>query len=260
MAFCCTILLCRLYRKYAINSMDKTAARNRITELSALIKKYSREYYELDAPTVSDVEYDNLFKELETLEKDYPEYKQPDSPTVKVGSTGAKKFSQIKHKVRLYSLDNTYSYDDLKVWYERLQKNFNLEYPPKLVCELKIDGLAISLTYKNSEFSFGATRITAPLSSPFLPIFKFLPIFRAVSSILLPSRDLTVTTAISVPVFFCKSQRNEFMLSFAFWVRTCALSQTNPSNLYDESAKQDKTAKNKKTKNENIKDFFIDNF
>ena len=138
--------------------MDKTAARNRISELSALIKKYSREYYELDAPTVSDIEYDNLFKELEILEKDYPEYKQPDSPTVKVGSTGAKKFSQIKHKVRLYSLDNTYSYDDLKVWYERLQKNFNLEYPPKLVCELKIDGLAISLTYKNSEFSFGATR------------------------------------------------------------------------------------------------------
>ena len=107
---------------------------------------------------MSDIEYDNLFKELETLEREYPEYKLSDSPTVKVGSTGAKKFAQIKHKVRLYSLDNTYSYDDLALWYERLKKNYSLDNDPKLVCELKIDGLAISLTYKDSEFSFGATR------------------------------------------------------------------------------------------------------
>ena len=152
------MVLTRLYRKEAINSIDINNIKNRIEELSKLIRRYSREYYELDAPTVSDIEYDRLFKELESLELQYPEFKLPDSPTQKVGSNSARKFGQIKHKSRLYSLDNTYSYDDLKVWYERLQKNFNIDFPPKLVCELKIDGLAISLTYKNSEFAFGATR------------------------------------------------------------------------------------------------------
>ena len=86
--------------------------KNRIEELSALIKKYSDEYYNQDAPTVSDVEYDRLFKELTELEKKYPEFKLKDSPTLKVGAGIEKKFSQYKHKVRLYSLDNTYSYED----------------------------------------------------------------------------------------------------------------------------------------------------
>lgn len=75
-----------------------------------------------------------------------------------MGGAAEKRFSPHKHKVRLYSLDNTYSYDELKVWYERLQKNYGLDTPPELVCELKIDGLAISLTYKNSKFLLGATR------------------------------------------------------------------------------------------------------
>lgn len=132
--------------------------KNRIEELSALIKKYSDEYYNQDAPTVSDVEYDRLFKELTELEKKYPEFKLKDSPTLKVGAGIEKKFSQYKHKVRLYSLDNTYSYEDLQVWYDKLQKNYALNKPPELVCELKIDGLAIALTYENSKFVTGATR------------------------------------------------------------------------------------------------------
>ena len=122
------------------------------------MKKYSDEYYNLNSPSVSDKEYDSLFKELADLEQQYPEYKNIDSPTLKVGAKVESKFSEIKHKVRLYSLDNTYSYDDLKIWYEKIQKNFGLSVPPKLVCELKIDGLAISLTYINSKFSIGATR------------------------------------------------------------------------------------------------------
>lgn len=130
----------------------------RIEELTSLIKKYSDEYYNQDAPTVSDVEYDRLFKELVDLENHYPEFKAQDSPTVKVGAGVEKKFSQYKHKVRLYSLDNTYSYEDLQVWYDKLQKNYGLNNPPELVCELKIDGLAIALTYENSKFVIGATR------------------------------------------------------------------------------------------------------
>ena len=107
---------------------------------------------------MSDVEYDRLFKELQDLELKYPEFKSPDSPTNKVGGAAEKKFSQHKHKERLYSLDNTYSYYDLEQWYDRLQKNYALTNPPELVCELKIDGLAISLNYENSNFVLGATR------------------------------------------------------------------------------------------------------
>lgn len=137
---------------------NQNEARQRVEELSVLLRKYSKEYYELDAPTVSDIEYDRLFKELQELEAKYPELKTSDSPTQKVGSSSERKFTQIKHKSRLYSLDNTYSYEDLVQWYERLQKNYGLENPPALVCELKIDGLAVSLIYENSKFILGATR------------------------------------------------------------------------------------------------------
>lgn len=112
---------------------------------------------------MSDVEYDKLFKELEDLETKYPQYKLRNSPTSRVGSKSDevpadKRFAPHKHKVRLYSLDNTYSYDELKTWYEKLQKNYSLDTPPELVCELKIDGLAVSLSYEDSKFILGATR------------------------------------------------------------------------------------------------------
>ena len=93
----------------------------------------------------------------------YPEYKLSDSPTQKVGtklfeSQVSKGFLPHQHKVRLYSLDNTYSYEELSSWYDKLQKNYSLSSLPELVCELKIDGLAISLNYHNSKFAIGATR------------------------------------------------------------------------------------------------------
>ena len=132
-------------------------------ELSELLTKYNREYYELDSPSVSDIEYDKLFRELSDLEQQFPLFKLPNSPTNRVGSTlntipAERKFSQHTHKVRLYSLDNTYSYDELVIWYEKLKKNYDLNYNPELVCELKIDGLAISLNYNDKKFDLGATR------------------------------------------------------------------------------------------------------
>lgn len=149
--------MCRLYRKDIIIT-NKLLAKARIDELDKLLKKYSREYYELESPTVSDVEYDKLFKELESLEQLFPDLKKLDSATNKVGSKTEKKFQQHKHKARLYSLDNTYSYDELVLWYEKLMKNYGLDSQPELVCELKIDGLAISLNYIDSKFVVGATR------------------------------------------------------------------------------------------------------
>lgn len=131
--------------------------RQRIEELKAEITKHNKAYYEQDAPTISDFEYDKLFRELKKLEELYPEYATADSPTQKVGSNVSDKFKEIKHKYRLYSLDNSNNFEDLKRWYERIQK----EYPNetiKAVSELKIDGLACALSYKNGVLTTGATR------------------------------------------------------------------------------------------------------
>ena len=92
----------------------------RIEELTKLINKYNKAYYEENALLISDVEYDKLFKELQELEKQYPLFKSPDSPTLKVGSGVSKGFTEYRHKNRLYSLDNTYSYEDLEKWYEKI--------------------------------------------------------------------------------------------------------------------------------------------
>lgn len=128
---------------------------DRIKFLRDELNKYAYNYYVLDNPLISDFEYDKLFSELKNLEEKYPELITPDSPTQRVGgiSTG---FEEHKHKYRLYSLDNTYNEDELRKWYERAQK----ECPGKveLVCELKIDGLAIALAYKNGYFTTGVTR------------------------------------------------------------------------------------------------------
>lgn len=127
----------------------------RIDFLKEELNKYAYNYYVLDNPLISDFEYDKLFTELKELEEQNPELITPDSPTQRVGgiSTG---FEEYKHKYRLYSLDNTYNDDELRKWYERIQKEFSGKV--ELVCELKIDGLAIALTYKNGYFVTGVTR------------------------------------------------------------------------------------------------------
>ena len=127
---------------------------SRIKYLRDELNKYSYNYYVLDNPIISDFEYDKLYDELKELEQAHPELVTPDSPTQRVGgiSTG---FEEVKHKYRLYSLDNTYSYDELKKWYERISKECGVNQ--ELVCELKIDGLAIALTYHNGLFIKGAT-------------------------------------------------------------------------------------------------------
>ena len=127
----------------------------RINFLKDELNKLGYNYYVLDNPLVSDFEYDKLFSELKTLESQFPELITPDSPTQRVGgiSTG---FNEVKHKYRLYSLDNTYNYEELEKWYDRVTKECGSAQ--ELVCELKIDGLAIALTYKNGMFIKGATR------------------------------------------------------------------------------------------------------
>ena len=127
----------------------------RIKFLRDELNKLGYNYYVLDNPLVSDFEYDKLYSELKSLEEQNPELITPDSPTQRVGgiSTG---FDEVKHKYRLYSLDNTYNYEELEKWYDRVTKECG--FAQELVCELKIDGLAIALAYKNGMFIKGATR------------------------------------------------------------------------------------------------------
>jgi DNA ligase (NAD+) len=130
--------------------------KERVNYLKDEINKHNYNYYVLDNPTISDYEYDMLFKELKELELKFPELKTPDSPTERVGSISTG-FEEYKHEYRLYSLDNSYNPQDLKKWYERVTKEYgkpNLD----LVCELKIDGLAIALSYKKGLFTTGVTR------------------------------------------------------------------------------------------------------
>ena len=131
------------------------SALDRINFLKDEINKSNYKYYVEENPYLSDFEYDKMFAELKELEEKYPLLKTPDSPTQRVGSI-SEKFFPYRHKYRLYSLDNTYNDEELIKWYERVTKECGENID--LVCELKIDGLAIALTYENGIFTRGVTR------------------------------------------------------------------------------------------------------
>lgn len=132
--------------------------KDRIEYLRNALNKHNYLYYIKDMPEITDIEYDTLFKELKTLENEHPELITPDSPTHRIGSEISEKFDQIQHKYRLYSLDNSNSYDELRQWYDRVKKAYPEMDDIELFCELKIDGLAIALSYENGIFKTGATR------------------------------------------------------------------------------------------------------
>ena len=129
--------------------------RHRITELVNEIREHQFKYYVLDAPTVTDAEFDALLKELIALETKYPELREPDSPTQNVGGGFATHFEQRDHIEKMMSLDNVFDLEELSSWFDRVEK----EVPaPTYLCELKVDGLAINLTYENGQLVRGLTR------------------------------------------------------------------------------------------------------
>ncbi|GAD36170.1 NAD-dependent DNA ligase [Streptococcus anginosus] len=124
-------------------------------ELVKLLNQYAHEYYTTDNPSVSDSEYDKLYHELLDLEKQYPEFVQPDSPTHRVGGKVLEGFEKYQHQYPLYSLQDAFSREELDVFDARIRKDFpDVSY----LCELKIDGLSISLMYENGILVAGATR------------------------------------------------------------------------------------------------------
>lgn len=137
--------------------MDRQKAKQKIERLSRRIEEYNYQYYVLDNPTVSDKEYDDALKELIRLEEEYPGLKQPDSPTRRVGTKIAQGAKPVKHKTKMYSLDNTYSIEELEEWRKRVEKGLAGQKYHYTV-ELKIDGVSGSLVYKNGVLIRGATR------------------------------------------------------------------------------------------------------
>jgi DNA ligase (NAD+) len=132
------------------------SARERHAELSEQVEAHRWRYYVLDSPSVSDGEFDVLMRELESLEEAYPELRTPDSPTQKVGGAVSTQFTAVEHAERLMSLDNAFSFEELDAWAVRLSREGAEE--AELLCELKVDGLAINLTYDKGRLVRGATR------------------------------------------------------------------------------------------------------
>ena len=135
--------------------MEREAAEKRIQELRDLVRYHSRLYYELDNPELDDYEYDLLYHELLDLEEKYPDLKTADSPTQKVGGAASLKFEPVKHIVQMGSLQDVFSYEELFEFDERVRSVIE---KPEYVVEPKIDGLSVSLEYRNGVFVRGSTR------------------------------------------------------------------------------------------------------
>ncbi len=129
----------------------------RAEELRAVIRHHAHRYHVLDAPEIADIEYDALIRELEAIEEQHPDLITPDSPTQRVGGPVSELFSPVAHLRRLFSLDNSESAEELKRWEERIVRQIE-RVPDAYSCELKIDGLAVSLTYEYGVLTRGATR------------------------------------------------------------------------------------------------------
>ncbi len=136
--------------------MDLQFAGTRIQELRNLLNQYGYEYYVLDKPSVPDAEYDRLMQELLALEEQFPQLKTPDSPTVRVGGAVLDMFRKVEHRIPMLSLGNAFNEQDLRDFDRRIRQAVgnDLSY----VCELKIDGLAVSLRYEEGLFVQGSTR------------------------------------------------------------------------------------------------------
>ena len=136
---------------------DEAQAEKRIAALRREVKEHDRRYYDEAAPTISDREYDRLYKELVDLEAKHPDLVNPDSPTQRVGGKPLQAFAQVQHRVPMLSLDNTYSEEEVANFYKRITKLIPEEKIP-VVIEPKVDGVAVSVMYESGKLKYAATR------------------------------------------------------------------------------------------------------
>lgn len=136
--------------------MNIAHAKKKIERLRKKIHHHNYQYYVLNEPIISDYQYDQLYKELEELERLFPELITSDSPTQRIGGKPLKEFKTVKHTVKMLSLDNTYSEDEVREFDKRVKKGLGKDVQYEVT--LKIDGVAVTLLYKNGKFVLGATR------------------------------------------------------------------------------------------------------
>ena len=137
---------------------DLTTLQQKVSSLIATLTQYNHQYYVLDQPSVPDVEYDRIFRELQTIESEYPELKQANSPTQKVGGVALDKFEQVAHEVPMLSLDNAMNEDEFVAFHKRINDRLKTEQHFEFCCEPKLDGLAVSILYEKGQFVRAATR------------------------------------------------------------------------------------------------------
>jgi DNA ligase (NAD+) len=134
----------------------RAEAKRRVEELRDLINYHNYRYHVLDDPEVADAEYDELMRELRAFEEEFPELIVPDSPTQRVGGAPSELFAPVRHRVPMLSLDNAFSWEELEAWGGRVVRTLGRE--ADFYCELKIDGIAVALTYEDGRYAVGATR------------------------------------------------------------------------------------------------------
>ncbi|MHB8896979.1 MAG: NAD-dependent DNA ligase LigA, partial [Candidatus Geothermincolia bacterium] len=132
-------------------------------------------YYVLDSPVISDAEYDEMYRRLVDLEAEHPELVTPDSPTRRVGPPPAAGFKPVRHRGRMMSLDNAFTLDELKAFADRVLKLLGPDAEVEYVCELKMDGIAVALTYENGLFVQGATRGDGEVGEEITPNLRTIP-------------------------------------------------------------------------------------
>ena len=137
--------------------MATTSSEKRVAELREKIEKANYEYHVLDQPTIADEAYDALMRELQSLEAAHPELVTPESPTQRVGAPASTRFAPVQHAAPMLSLSNAFNEEELRAFDQRVRKLLGRD-DVGYVCELKIDGLAINLTYTDGKFTKGATR------------------------------------------------------------------------------------------------------
>ena len=176
-----------------------SAVHIRWAELVTLIEDARQEYYAHDKPTLDDHEYDKLFEELTKLEIEFPMLQTHDSPTMAVGGSASDMFQPVEHLQRMFSLDNVFSDEELETWFTRTEKS--LGAMPSLLCELKIDGLAIDAVYENGKLRSVATRGDGRVGEDVTYNARFIP---AIPQRLIASDGMSVPELIEVrgEVFF----------------------------------------------------------
>jgi len=151
------LLLTANYKNRVINITQLRELGKRVEELKEQINHHNYRYYVLDAPEVSDGEYDELMRELIEIETAHPELVTPDSPTQRVGGEPSESFVPVRHRTKMLSLANAFSFDELSAFFNRISNDLETDQIG-LVCELKVDGVALSLVYEHGMYISGATR------------------------------------------------------------------------------------------------------